>query len=134
MLEIVPRNSPSVMRYIANDIHSFAFDNNMTLNAKKCKLFPVSFLHYDSSVWPPLFLAGAEIHSVGSFKFLGNYISSDLSNLCDVIVKKDNRRLYAIRKLKGVRVNLNDLIIVIIIIVYSQLITHREQTKLTTIH
>ena len=105
MLEIVPRNSPSFMRYIANDIHSFAFDNNMRLNAKKCKLFPVSFLHYDSSVWPPLFLAGAEIHSVGSFKFLGKHISSDLSNLCDVIVKKDNRRLYAIRKLKGARVN-----------------------------
>ena len=66
VLETVPRNSPSVM-----NIHSFAIDNNMRLNAKKCKLLPVSFLHYDSSVWPPLFLAGAEIGSVGSFKFLG---------------------------------------------------------------
>ena len=69
---IVPSNSPSVMRYIA-------INNNMRLNAKKCKLLPVSFLHYDSSVWPPLFLAGAEIDSVRSFKFLGIYISSDLS-------------------------------------------------------
>ena len=78
VLEIVPRNSSSVMRYIANDIHSFAIDNNMTLNAKRFKLLPVSFLHYDSSMWPPLFLAGAEIDSVGSFKVLGIYISSDL--------------------------------------------------------
>ena len=78
VLEIIPRNSSSVMRYIANGIHYFAIDNNMTLNAKKCKLLPVSFLHYDSSVWPPLFLAGAEIYSVGSFKFLGIYISFDL--------------------------------------------------------
>ena len=30
VLEIVPRNSPSVMRYIANDIHCFAIDNNET--------------------------------------------------------------------------------------------------------
>ena len=61
VLEIVPRNSPSVVRYIANDIHSFAIDNSMRLNAKKCKLLPVSFLRYDSSVRPPLFLAGAQI-------------------------------------------------------------------------
>ena len=114
VLEIVPRNSPSVMRYIANDIHSFAINNNMRLNAKKCKLLPVSFLHYDSSVWPPLFLAGAEIDSVESFKFLGIYISSDLSwtKHCDVIVKKANRRLYAIRKLKGACVKENDLVAV----------------------
>ena len=114
VLEIVPRNSPSVMRYIANDIHSFAINNNMRLNAKKCKLLPVSFLHYDSSVWPPLFLAGAEIDSVESFKFLGIYISSDLSwtKHCDVMVKKDNRRLYAIRKLKCARVKENDLVAV----------------------
>ena len=86
----------------------------MRLKAKKCKLLPVSFLHYDSSVWPPLFLAGAEIDSVGSFKFLGIYISSDLSwaKHCDVLVKKAKRRLYAIRKLKGARVKENDLVAV----------------------
>ena len=57
--------------------------------------------HFDSSVWPPLFLAGAEIDSVGSFKLLGIYISSDLSwtKPCDVTEKKANRRLDAIRKL-----------------------------------
>ena len=65
-------------------------------------------------MWPPLFLAGAEIDSVESFKFLGIYISSDLSwtKHCDVIVKKGNRRLYAIRKLKGDRVKENDLVAV----------------------
>ena len=108
-LEVVPCNSPSVMRYIANDIHSFAIDNDMRLNAKKCKLLPVSFLHFDSSVWASLFLAGAEIDSVGSFKFLGIYIASDSSKHCDVIVKKVNRRRYAIRKLKGACVKENDL-------------------------
>ena len=52
--------------------------------------------------------------SVGSFKFLGIYISSDLSwaKHCDVLVKKAKRRLYAIRKLKGARVKENDLVAV----------------------
>ena len=60
----------------------------------------------------PIFLAGAEIDSVGSLKFLG--ISSDLSWMkhCDVIVKKANCGLYAIRKLKGARVKENDLVAV----------------------
>ena len=57
-LEIVPRNFPPVMKYIANDIHSFAIDD-VRRNAKKCKLLPVTFLHFGSSVWPSLFLAGA---------------------------------------------------------------------------
>ena len=113
-LEVVPCNSPSLIRYIANDIHSFAIDSDMRLNAKKCKFLPVSFLHFDSSVWPSLFLAGAEIDSVGSFKFLGVYFSSDSSwtKHCVVIVKKVNRRRYAIRKLKVARGKENDLVVV----------------------
>ena len=65
-------------------------------------------------MWPPIFLAGAEIDSVGSFKFLGIYISSDLSwtKHCDVIVKKANCRHSAIRKPKGARVKENDLVAV----------------------
>ena len=38
-------------------------------------------------------------------------IAGQLNN-CDVIVKKANRRLYAIRKLKGARVKENDLVAV----------------------
>jgi len=113
-LEIVPRNSSPAMRYIANDIHSFAIDNDVRLNSKKCKLLPVTFVHFDSSVWPSLFLARAYIDSVGSFKFLGIYIASDSSwtKHCDVIVEKVNGRRYAIRKLKGARFKENDLVAV----------------------
>ena len=53
-MEIIPRNSPSVMGYIVSDIQSFANNNNMELNPKKCKEMSVDFLHYNSCVWRPL--------------------------------------------------------------------------------
>ena len=57
-LEIIPRNFPSVMRYIANDIHSFAIDNSMRLNAKKCKLLPLVFFIMTAVCGCPFFSLG----------------------------------------------------------------------------
>ena len=36
-MEIVPRNSPSLMEFVVEDIQSFARNNNMKLNPGKCK-------------------------------------------------------------------------------------------------
>ena len=36
-LEIIPRNSPSVLNAVASDIHNFAIAHNMRLNPIKCK-------------------------------------------------------------------------------------------------
>ena len=43
ILEVIPRNSPSVMKYLVNDVNSFAHCNNMQLNPSKCKLMGVDF-------------------------------------------------------------------------------------------
>ena len=48
MLEVIPRNSPSVMKHLVNDVNSFAHCNNMQLNPNKCKLMRVGFLRYNS--------------------------------------------------------------------------------------
>ena len=68
-----------------------------------CKLMRVDFLHYNSCYSQPIAVGGSVIESVESFKLLGVYISSDLSwsTHCDYIIKKSNRRLYALRKLKA---------------------------------
>ena len=52
-LEIVPRNSPSVMSHIAADIQSFAEMNNMELNPdhNKCRDMIVDFLQFNSIVF-----------------------------------------------------------------------------------
>ena len=98
ILEVIPHNSPSVMKYLVNDINSFAHCNNMQLNPSKCKLMRVDFLHYNSCYSQPIAVGGSVIESVELFKLLGVYIFLDLSwsTHCDYIIKKSNHRLYAL--------------------------------------
>ena len=114
LLEIIPRNFPSLMRHNVNDINNYAHINNMQLNPSKCKEMRVDFLQYNSSQWQPMAVGGSAIESVTCFKLLGVYITSDLSwsSHCDYVVKKSNRRLYALRKLKSCGVSDRDLVAV----------------------
>ena len=43
VLEVVPRNSPSMLNFIVNEIESYAISNNMRLNPLKCK--ELSLIH-----------------------------------------------------------------------------------------
>ena len=55
VLEVVPRSSPSLLIVVTDDIHSFAVNNNVRLNPRKCKTMTFDFLHYNSCV--PLSIA-----------------------------------------------------------------------------
>ena len=68
LLEIVPRNSPSIMQYLVSDIQSFARNNNMCLNPTKCKEISIDFLEYNGHVRLPITTGGTEIGCVKSFK------------------------------------------------------------------
>ena len=123
-LEIVPRNSPTLMNHIVADIHSFAEVNNMKLNPAKCKDMIVNFLHFNAaSVLQPIIIGATRVESVSSFKLLGVYVTSDLtwSVHCEYIIKKSNRRLYALRKLKRSGVAPEDILCVYCAIIRSVL-------------
>ena len=47
VLKVVPRNSPSLLNVVVDDIHAFAVNNNMRLNPRKCKSLTVDLLHYN---------------------------------------------------------------------------------------
>ena len=47
VLEVLPRNSPSLLNVVVDDIHAFAVNNNMSLNPRKCMSMTVDFLHYN---------------------------------------------------------------------------------------
>ena len=113
-LEIVPRNSPSYMNYIVSDIQTFACHNNMKLNPEKCKEIIVDFLQYNATKWQPICINGKQVEVVTVFKLLGVYLSSDLTWTahCEYIIKKANRRLYALRKLKKSGVSRSDIVVV----------------------
>ncbi|XP_068743526.1 uncharacterized protein [Montipora capricornis] len=114
ILEIIPRNSPSYLNCIVDDIQCFSHCNNMRLNPAKCKAMTIDFLDYNSCTWRPICTGGVVIERVKSFKLLGVYISEDLpwGVHCDYIIKKANRRLYALRSLKKCGVPTSDLITV----------------------
>ena len=112
VVEIVPRNSPSVLNFIVQDINQYAVTNNMTLNPSKCKEMSVDFLQYNSCVLRPIVVGNAIVERVASFKLLGAYISRDLTWFTHVnyILKKANKRLYILRALRRSGVSVPDMV------------------------
>ena len=86
----------------------------MRPNPAKCKAITIDFLDCNSCTWRPICTDGVVIERFKSFKLLGVYISEDLTweVHCDNIVKRANRRLYALRSLKKCGVPTSDLITV----------------------
>ena len=81
---------------------------------KKCKEMVITFLKYQPSPVLPMFLNGAAIVRVSSFKLLGVTLSNDLSwnDHCDEMLEKACKRLYALRSLKAAGLNQKDLLLV----------------------
>ena len=106
VLEVVPRNSSSLLNVVVDDIHAVAVNNNMRLNPHKCKTMTVDFLQYSCCFPCPIAVGGSDIEQVSTFKLLGVHLSEELTWAvhCDYIVKKANRRRYALRQLKKCKV------------------------------
>ena len=121
VIEIIPRNSPSVLNYIVNDINSYACQNNMRLNPRKCKVLTVDFLHYNSCVPMPIMVGGSLVEQVPSFKLLGVHVSEDLTWTVhiDWLVKRANRRLFALRQLRKCGVPPKDIVAIYCALVRS---------------
>ncbi len=79
-------------------------DNNLSLNVEKTKEIVVDFrrVHTQHS---PLTINGVTVERVSSTKFLGEYITEDLSwtNNTAALAKKAQQRLYFLRKLRRAR-------------------------------
>ena len=102
-LEITPRFSPSLMPLVVNEISDCASVRGMELNYKKCKQMLINFLKYKGSDDEnPIYVAGKPVETVSSFKLLRVWISNDLpwNTHVDMVLKKANTRLYALRLLK----------------------------------
>ena len=103
-MEIIPRCSPSYLPFTVSDIYTYAFLRGMKLSSKKCKEMIINFMQYSPFLPAPLTVGGSAIERVVTYKLLGVYISDDLSwnGHIEHIVKKANKRLYALRALKKV--------------------------------
>lgn len=105
-LQIIPRNSPSLLNVLASDIHNFAIAHNMSLNPTKCKEMHINFLRNSNGLINPILIGCNVIQCVSTYKILGVIIDSDLKWNCHVnyIIKKACKRLYSSRVLRRARV------------------------------
>ena len=101
-LEIIPRNSVSLLNFAANDIFEFSNEHKMKLNPSKCNEMLINFMSNHNFVINPIILGNNVIERTSTYKLLGVYISSDLKwdYHTDYIVKKANKRLFSLRILK----------------------------------
>ena len=102
VVEIIPRCSPSYLPFTVANIYTYASLRGMKLNLRKCKEMIINFMQYSPLPPVPLTVGGSVIERVLTYKFLGVYISEDLSWNVHIehIVKKANKRLYALHTLK----------------------------------
>ena len=122
-MEIIPRCSPSYLPFTVSDIYTYASLRGMKLNSKKCKEMIINFMQYSPFPPAPLTVGGSVIERVLTYKLLGVYISEDLSWNVHIehIVKKANKRLYALRTLKESNLTIMQLVQVYCSIVRSVL-------------
>lgn len=65
-LEIIPRNSPSLLKVVALDIHNFTNAHNMRLNPTKCKEMHINSLRNSNCLVNPIIIGGNVINSVNT--------------------------------------------------------------------
>ena len=101
-LEIIPRNSTSVLNNAVADIHNFAMEHNMKLNPTKCKEMFIKFLRTLDFLIRPLQMGNHVIKQVKTYKILGVIMSYDLKWEChvDYIFKKAGKKLNSVRVLR----------------------------------
>ena len=106
-LEIIPRNSPSLLNVVASDIHNFAIAHNMRLNPTKCKEMHINFLRNSNCLINPIIIGGNVIKCANTYKILGVIMDNDLKWNChvDYIIKKACKKLYSLRVLRRARVS-----------------------------
>ena len=78
-LEIIPRNSVSLLNFATNDIYAFSEDHRMKLNPTKCKEMLINFMNNRNFILNPIVIGGNSIERVLTYKLLGVHISNDLN-------------------------------------------------------
>ena len=88
-------NDESKYREEVEHLYQWCRENNLCINVKKNKEMVVDFRR-DKRPLPPLHIGGAAVEVVSSFRYLGVYISNDLTSGANTsrLVRKAHQRLY----------------------------------------
>ena len=102
VIEMLPRNSISLLNSTVSDIHNFSMDQNMRLNPIKCKEMLINFMLYPNFTLIPLLVGNNDTERVSTYKILGVFFDNDLrwNSHVDYIYKKAFERFYSLRILR----------------------------------
>ena len=102
----VNNNDESNYRNQIDSIISWCSNNNLKLNVSKTKEMIVDFRR-NKSVMAPLVIHNTVVEQVTSFKFLGTFVTNDLTwdTNCKKLLSKARQRMYFLRKLKSLKIN-----------------------------
>ncbi len=94
-------NDESEYREEVEHLVQWCRGNNLCINVKKTKEMVVDFRR-DRRPLPPLYIGGVAVEVVSSFRYLGVYITEDLTWSANTtrLVRKAHQRLYFLRKLR----------------------------------
>ena len=111
LFESLSINEISTLQLELDAIQSWAVQNDMELNGKKCKEMLISFL-YDQPDIPHLCIDGLPHELVHTFKALGLTLNDKLKwqENIEIMVKKAAKRLYILRVLSRINVPSADLL------------------------
>ena len=98
-LEIIPRNSFSMLDVVVREIHDYCIEHKMKVNPKKCKEMYVNFMKNSITAMRSVSVGNQGVEREGSYKLLGVLISDDLKWNAHVeyVTAKAAKRLYALR-------------------------------------
>uniref|UniRef100_A0AAR2JVL9 Reverse transcriptase domain-containing protein n=1 Tax=Pygocentrus nattereri TaxID=42514 RepID=A0AAR2JVL9_PYGNA len=103
----IRNNDESAYREEIQHLTSWCTTNNLILNTGKTKELIVDYRKTKGCTHSPVYINGAEVERVSSFRFLGIHISADLSWSFNTshLIKKAQQRLYFLRRLKQDRLS-----------------------------
>ncbi|KAI4888889.1 hypothetical protein NFI96_000986, partial [Prochilodus magdalenae] len=107
VIGLIRDNNETAYRDEIQHLSTWCHNNNLTLNTQKKKEIIMDLRRSRSQAHPPVYISGAAVEQVTSFKFLSTHISSDLTWYLNssVLVKKAQQRLYFLRSLKKVHLS-----------------------------
>jgi len=103
---LIHNNDESAYRDEIQKLSVWCSTNNLSLNASKTKEVVVDFRRKKSDL-APVYINGEMVERVEDFKFLGTYISQDITwkTNTTALVKKAQQRLYFLRSLNKINLS-----------------------------
>ena len=101
MVGLITDNDETTYREEVKDLAVWCQDNNLSLNVIKTKEMIVDY-RKKRTEHTPIFIDGAAVEKVESFKFLGVHITNKLtwSKHTNTVVKRARQNLFPLRRLK----------------------------------